>query len=108
MVSICFQTLRPGVQQITGSSLFPAWFGKWILDYAQLHDAVVVSPNYRLLPEVRGLDILQDMRAFWRWLDDGGAQRCLDEIQSKVKLDVSRTLLVGESAGKNASTSTHI
>lgn len=82
--------------------MFPAWFGKWILDFAQLHGAVIVSPNYRLLPEARGLDILQDMRAFWTWMDNKGAQNFLDGIHGNVILDTERTLLVGESAGKQA------
>lgn len=63
---------------------------------------MIVSPNYRLLPEARGLDILQDMRAFWGWMDNGGAQDYLNELRSNVMLDASRTLLVGESAGKSA------
>lgn len=70
-----------------------------------MHGAVIVSPNYRLLPEARGLDILEDMRAFWAWMDAGSAQRYLDGMDGSIKLDASRTLLVGESAGKENSSS---
>ncbi|KAF5680610.1 hypothetical protein FHETE_384 [Fusarium heterosporum] len=85
---------------ITGSSLYPAWFFKWELDFAQEQDAVILSPNYRLLPEARGLDILDDMAAFWAWVYSGGLSRHLAKIgHQKLRCDLSKTLLIGESAG---------
>ncbi|KAG4295281.1 hypothetical protein FPRO06_01865 [Fusarium proliferatum] len=85
---------------ITGSSLFPAWFSKWVLDFAEEQDAVIISPNYRLLPEVKGRDIIHDMGNFWNWLHSGGPSRHLAAIrQHKLQLNLIRTLLVGESAG---------
>ncbi|RBR13215.1 hypothetical protein FVER53590_09903 [Fusarium verticillioides] len=85
---------------ITGSSLFPAWFSKWVLDFAEEQDAVIISPNYRLLPEVKGWDIIHDMGNFWNWVHCGGPSRHLAAIgQQKLQLDLIRTLLVGESAG---------
>ncbi|KAL1878114.1 hypothetical protein VTK73DRAFT_8075 [Phialemonium thermophilum] len=84
----------------TGSSLFPAWFSKWILDFAELHGAVIISPNYRLLPEVRGKQLIDDMEAFWTWFNRGGPQQHLESVgRSDVFLDMSRILLIGESAG---------
>jgi acetyl esterase/lipase len=81
--------------------LFPAWFSKWILDYAEENNAIIVSPNYRLLPEVKGRDILQDMANFWSWLRDGGATRHLDSIgRPDISLNQSQLLLAGESAGE--------
>lgn len=86
--------------QITGSSLFPAWFSKWILDFAELHDAIIISPNYRLLPEVKGVDILRDMQNFWAWIQAERPQQHLSSIgRSDIVLDISQMLLVGESAG---------
>ncbi|KAM5343325.1 hypothetical protein ACJ41O_014291 [Fusarium nematophilum] len=85
---------------ITGSSLFPAWFSKWILDFAEEHSAVIVSPNYRLLPEVKGRVVLHDMSNFWSWMQAGGPERHLASVgRSEVAMDLSQTLLVGESAG---------
>ncbi|KAH8669402.1 Alpha/Beta hydrolase protein [Ilyonectria robusta] len=85
---------------VTGSSLFPAWFSKWILDFAEEHSAVIVSPNYRLLPEVKGRDIMHDMANFWTWLQTGGPERHLASVgSSHVALNLSQTLLAGESAG---------
>ncbi|KAK2688391.1 hypothetical protein QWA68_012337 [Fusarium oxysporum] len=85
---------------ITGSSLFPAWFSKWVLDFAEEQDAVIISPNYRLLPEVKGRDIIHDMGNFWNWVHSGGPSRHLAAIgQHKLQLNLIRTLVVGESAG---------
>ncbi|KAF5689594.1 hypothetical protein FCIRC_1289 [Fusarium circinatum] len=85
---------------ITGSSLFPAWFSKWVLDFAEEQDAVIISPNYRLLPEVKGRDILRDMGNFWNWVHSGGPSRHLAAIgQRKLQLNLIRTLVVGESTG---------
>ncbi|KAJ4248776.1 hypothetical protein NW762_012614 [Fusarium torreyae] len=85
---------------VTGSSLFPAWFSKWVLDFAEEHNAIIISPNYRLLPEVKGRDIIQDMANFWAWVHSGGPERHLASMgQSRVKLNISQSLLVGESAG---------
>ncbi|SPJ92826.1 uncharacterized protein FTOL_13791 [Fusarium torulosum] len=86
---------------ITGSSLFPAWFSKWALDFAEQHNAIIISPNYRLLPEVKGRDIIHDMANFWAWVHSGGPARHLASARGPdTKLDLSHTLLVGESAGK--------
>ncbi|KAG7407191.1 hypothetical protein Forpe1208_v012562 [Fusarium oxysporum f. sp. rapae] len=85
---------------IAGSSLYPAWFFKWELDFAQEQDAVIISPNYRLLPEAKGRDIIDDMASFWAWVSSGGPSRHLAKIRDqKLQLNLSRTLLVGESAG---------
>jgi acetyl esterase/lipase len=79
--------------------VFPAWFSKWILDYAELHSAVIISPDYRLLPEVKGTDILDDMAAFWTWFHKGGPSGILQQSGYREKLDPSKLLLLGESAG---------
>jgi acetyl esterase/lipase len=79
--------------------VFPAWFSKWILDYAELHSAIIVSPDYRLLPEATGADILDDMKAFWSWFHDGGPAQTLSRLGYSVPLDTSKVLLLGESAG---------
>jgi acetyl esterase/lipase len=88
--------------QVTGSSLFPGWFSNWILLYAVKVGAIIVSPNYRLLPEVRGRDILDDMRAFWAWFHAAGPQRHLVSVgreDIKLQTDNEKHLLIGESAG---------
>jgi acetyl esterase/lipase len=81
--------------------LYPAWFFKWELDFAQEQDAVILSPNYRLLPEAKGRDVIDDMASFWAWVYSGGPSRHLAKIRDqKLQLNLSRTLLLGESAGE--------
>lgn len=87
---------------MTGSSLFPAWFSKWILEFAEEQSAVIISPNYRLLPEVKGMDIIQDMKNFWDWFQRGGPERYLRSVgRSEIRLDPEQLLLIGESAGES-------
>jgi acetyl esterase/lipase len=52
--------------QITGDSLIMQWFPQWLLDIAQTSEAIVVSANYRLLPEATGLDIISDIEDLWK------------------------------------------
>jgi acetyl esterase/lipase len=80
--------------------LYPDWFSKWALDYAEAHGAVIICPNYRLVPEVKAKDVIDDMKEFWAWFRADGAQKHLASIgRSDVSLDVDRLLLMGESAG---------
>lgn len=65
-----------------------------------MHGAVIISPNYRLLPEVKGIDILNDFRNFWSWFSSGSPQQHLENVgRSDVHLDLDKHLLIGESAG---------
>lgn len=87
--------------QITGTSLYPEWFSQWILDFAALNDCIIISPNYRLLPESCGIDILQDIEEFWKKLDGGLVHDLIRHNgYSGIRLDMKKLLLVGESAGK--------
>lgn len=83
---------------ITGSALFPDFAAQWALDYAILHSAIWVSPDYRLLPESNGLDILEDLKDFWTWVrrDLSGY---LQSIGSAAEPDLEHILAYGESAG---------
>ncbi|CAG8341584.1 unnamed protein product [Penicillium salamii] len=85
---------------VTGSSRYPPWFANWTLDYALLKEAIIVAPDYRLLPEVSGKDILEDMNDFWRWIHSSGFFKIVhDASAGHITPDVSRLLVVGESAG---------
>lgn len=89
--------------QVTGSSRYVPWFSNWILDYAIKNQAIIISPNYRLLPEVSGADIMSDMEDFWDWLHKGGLVQCLKGVgHSILTPDLSKILLLGESAGELA------
>ncbi|KAH6654840.1 Alpha/Beta hydrolase protein [Truncatella angustata] len=73
------------------------WWRPWTLELALKHNAVVVSPDYRLMPESQFQDIADDLRDFWRWVDtDFEALPGLD-------VDTSNLAIVGESAGGHLS-----
>ncbi|KAK8133289.1 hypothetical protein PG999_001462 [Apiospora kogelbergensis] len=38
------------------------------IELALSRDAIIISPDYRLLPEAIGSDILEDVRDFWLWV----------------------------------------
>jgi acetyl esterase/lipase len=57
-----------------------------------------VSPAYRLLPEAKGSDILEDVKDFWTWVRSS----LPSEIAKRwphISLDVDRAAVFGESAG---------
>lgn len=86
--------------QVSGSSLFPDWFPIWQVEMALSHNAIVISPNYRFLPESNGQDIMQDVEDFWKWLISDFEDFFQDHVPDGVTPDFSRILTAGESAGK--------
>lgn len=56
----------------------------------------MVQPDYRLLPEATGEDILDDMDDFWNWL---GKDFPSIVLENGIEADLGRVLLSGESAG---------
>ncbi|KAJ5606853.1 hypothetical protein N7537_003472 [Penicillium hordei] len=85
---------------VTGSSRYPVWFANWTLDYAISTGAIIVAPDYRLLPEVSGKDILEDMDDFWHWVHSSQfAETIKDASDGHVTPDLDRLLVAGESAG---------
>ncbi|TVY89911.1 Methylphloroacetophenone synthase, partial [Lachnellula willkommii] len=83
---------------VCGHALHAEWFATWALDYALLHSAIIVSPNYRLFPESSGLEILSDIRDFWAWIQND-LPAYLKNVGSEVTPDFSKVLAFGESAG---------
>jgi acetyl esterase/lipase len=70
-----------------------------ILQHALDEGIVIVTPDYRLLPESSGVDILDDIEAVWRW--------CIEKLQDtvhrmtggKAVADMEKIMTSGESAG---------
>lgn len=71
------------------------------MQYSLIHSAIIVQPNYRLLPEARGLDIMEDLSDFWKWVH-ADLQLFFSECKTKDNLEVdeSRILVYGDSAGR--------
>lgn len=66
---------------------------KRTLELALKHNAVMVTPDYRLMPESRFPDLVDDLHDFWYWVEN--------EVESLPGLDVDagNVAIVGESAG---------
>ena len=58
-----------------------------------------VAPDYRLMPESTGLDIMEDLSDFWKWVRGGELQKHLDSFKPGVEADLSKIIAYGESAG---------
>lgn len=81
---------------IVGTNPEPAFFGNWITTLPKTYNAIIVSPAYRLAPEAKAYQILEDIRDFWTWLH-GPSFR--SSLPSNVSPDLNKILAVGESAG---------
>jgi acetyl esterase/lipase len=82
-----------------GDSLFTDWFPSWVLELAKKYSAIVVCGNHRLLPESTGVQILEDMDDFWKWLHSPDLATLLSSLSSPIQLDLDRVITSGESAG---------
>jgi acetyl esterase/lipase len=83
---------------ITGAALFPDFTAQWALDYAFQKSAIWIAPDYRLLPESNGLDILEDLNDFWTWVREE-LPGYLKSIGSAAEPDYEHVMAYGESAG---------
>lgn len=87
---------------IAGSSLFPDFFAPWQLALARRHSAIIVSPNYRLLPESSVADALADIEDFWTWIHSSLADFLAQQTTGQagiLRVDTGRIITSGDSAG---------
>lgn len=75
------------------------FWAHWLSDLALQHDAVVVSPNYRLMPECTAPQIYEDIEDFWTWLHSSALTDLLAKHTTPTEVDLSRILVCGDSAG---------
>lgn len=98
---------------ITGHRMYPEWqvslpyallsidgsarFGNWTLELALSKEAILISPDYRLMPEATGETLLFDVNGLFQWLlhPDSLASVLPDGITA----DLDHILVTGESAG---------
>ncbi|KAJ5689002.1 hypothetical protein N7462_003394 [Penicillium macrosclerotiorum] len=85
---------------IGGARLYSPWLPTWLFELATSEQAIIVAPDYRLLPESNGLDILSDLASFWSWVE----QKLWSTLRrlypsSKIQPDFDRILVSGQSAG---------
>lgn len=83
---------------IVGDRLYEPWWPWWLLEFALAQGAIIIAPDYRLLPEATGADIMDDMHAFWNWF-----LHSLPEIAESESWDrwpdAHRVICAGHSAG---------
>ncbi|KAF3010842.1 hypothetical protein E8E13_008872 [Curvularia kusanoi] len=85
---------------VTGDCLFKPWFASFFVPFIHRTKAIVVLPNYRLIPEHSGADILSDLADFWNWLkSDDGLTSYLASQALDIGLDFDHVMASGESAG---------
>ncbi|PVH72466.1 alpha/beta-hydrolase [Cadophora sp. DSE1049] len=94
-----------GKHDITASILYPqkllspAFFAPWHLELAERESAVIVTPNYRFIPESSMQDILTDIEDFWAWMHKSLPSYLASATNNSVKLDLGRIMATGDSAG---------
>jgi acetyl esterase/lipase len=70
------------------------------IELAAHHNAILVCPDYRLLPESSGLDIISDLHHFYTWLHTHLADFLCQHFPLQPPVpDLGRILITGESAG---------
>ncbi|KAL6890093.1 Alpha/Beta hydrolase protein [Trichoderma evansii] len=85
---------------VNAHSLFAPFFPIWSLKLALKNKAIIVSPDYRLLPSNNGVaDVLEDLEDFWQWSRSDTFAKMLQNRCPGHSLDISRLLLTGSSAG---------
>lgn len=84
---------------ISGFSLYPGFFPRHLLEFVQKHSAIIISPDYRLLPEARQSDILADIESAWQWTHSKLPNYLEQQASGSLKADLSRIITTGDSAG---------
>ncbi|KAK1149050.1 hypothetical protein N8T08_007727 [Aspergillus melleus] len=84
---------------IAGSSLFPAFFNPWYLELAEAHETIIVSPNYRLLPEATFEEIMDDTEDHWQWMHRTMPSFLATHTDGRLTADLDRIITGGDSAG---------
>ncbi|KAJ4294459.1 hypothetical protein N0V90_008150 [Kalmusia sp. IMI 367209] len=84
---------------VVGDALFPDWIAAFWVPLVHRNSAITVLPNYRLVPEASGIDILDDLADFWTWFNDKGVNKFFASQNISIDIDYERLLVSGDSAG---------
>ena len=87
------------ITQVTGASLLPLFFTNWILELALLKGAIIVSADYRLMPEATGTDILADVSDLWKWIGSDLQSFVSQKATMAPQIDLDHVLVEGDSTG---------
>lgn len=72
-----------------------------LIDFSEAQEAIVVTPDYRLIPEANGLEQLDDVQDLWKWVHQSLPTE-ISKISSKLSVNLDRIAVAGESAGKRS------
>lgn len=84
---------------VAGASLFPDFFGKWLLETSERYSAIIISANHRLMPESNADDIMEDIEDVWKWIHASLPAYLEQQTGGRIKPNLSRIMTAGESAG---------
>ncbi|PSN60448.1 alpha/beta-hydrolase [Corynespora cassiicola Philippines] len=91
---------------VTGYSLHQSWFAWHLLQSTKDANGIILAPDYRLMPEHDGQDIIEDIDAFWNIVRGDKEFRsplsediCKRFGTSEINLDWHKVMVSGESAG---------
>ncbi|OGE49603.1 hypothetical protein PENARI_c020G02223 [Penicillium arizonense] len=84
---------------VMGDSLYMDFWPWWLSDVALQENAIIISPNYRLLPGSTSSEIYSDIEDFWTWVRSPTLATLLAAHSTPTHADLSRVLSFGESAG---------
>ncbi|KAG4029792.1 hypothetical protein MFRU_014g00910 [Monilinia fructicola] len=85
-----------GGGSVAGSGIQPDWFATYLLTLAVQRSAIILAPNYRLLPESSAPEMISDISTFWSWLRSPSLRASLPPHLTP---SLTHTLLYGDSAG---------
>ncbi|CAF9940454.1 hypothetical protein IMSHALPRED_002032 [Imshaugia aleurites] len=85
--------------KVTSASLLPLFFTNWILELALLNGAIIVSADYRLIPEATGIDVLSDVSDLWKWVHSELQSFLSHTAAAAPQIDFAHILAVGDSSG---------
>ena len=70
----------------------------WLPAWAARNNAIVLSPDYRLLPRASAQDVIDDVNSLWNWVQLS-LTTTLAQLTPGHHVDLSRILVEGGSAG---------
>ncbi|KAF2257688.1 alpha/beta-hydrolase [Lojkania enalia] len=83
---------------VTGTAMYPDWIAAWFIPFIHRNNAITILPNYRLIPEHTGHDILEDLNDLWKWFNTSLTPYVASKEPSII-LDFDHLLVTGDSAG---------
>ena len=56
------------IVKVTGSVIYKPYFAVYLVEFTITLGAIIIAPNYRLMPEHCGREILEDIDSICNWI----------------------------------------